>query len=191
MRVGYRNQTAQVPRQKYLNCEQFCTYSPPQHRVQSMQPHIVRLDPGLHLPSPPQARGPHARVFRASRNQLRFLEVPEYRAVGVRREGAIGVSDNELGARSVYVFRCGESSVYAFTADRTGQILPRIYPRIRWRLQREVTLQPRQPPLPTVRDTGVRPLTPIARAAAGLKSMIRPRTNGPRSLMRTTTARPL
>ena len=53
----------------------------------------------------------------------------------------MGVSDNELNARSVYVFRCGESGVYAFTVDRTGQIMPRIYPRIRWRLQREVTLQ--------------------------------------------------
>jgi hypothetical protein len=53
----------------------------------------------------------------------------------------MGVSDNELNARSVYVFRCGESGIYAFTVDRTGQILPRIYPRIRWRLQREVTLQ--------------------------------------------------
>jgi hypothetical protein len=53
----------------------------------------------------------------------------------------MGVGDNELNARSVYVFRCGESGVYAFTVDRTGQILPRIYPRIRWRLQREVTLQ--------------------------------------------------
>ena len=48
-----------------------------------------------------------------------------------------------------------------------------------------------QLPPATVNDTGARPLTPIARAAAGLKSMTRPRTNGPRSLIRTTTERPL
>jgi hypothetical protein len=48
-----------------------------------------------------------------------------------------------------------------------------------------------QPPRPTDNDTGARPLTPMARAAAGLKSMTRPATNGPRSLIRTTTARPL
>jgi hypothetical protein len=40
---------------------------------------------------------------------------------------------------------------------------------------------------PTLSDTSAMPLTPIARAAAGLKSMTRPRTNEPRSLMRTTT----
>jgi hypothetical protein len=40
-------------------------------------------------------------------------------------------------------------------------------------------------------DTGDTPLTPMACAAAGLKSITRPRTNGPRSLMRTTTERPV
>ena len=39
--------------------------------------------------------------------------------------------------------------------------------------------------------TGARPEKPNARAAAGITSMIRPGTNGPRSLIRTTTARPL
>ena len=53
----------------------------------------------------------------------------------------MGVSDDELNTHFLYVFRCGESGVYAFTADRTGQILPRIYPRVRWSLQRQVTLQ--------------------------------------------------
>ena len=53
----------------------------------------------------------------------------------------MGGSDNELDAHSVYVFRCGESGVYAFTADRTGRILPRIYPRLRWNLKRQVTFQ--------------------------------------------------
>jgi hypothetical protein len=44
---------------------------------------------------------------------------------------------------------------------------------------------------PTFSDTVATPLTPIARAAAGLKSMTRPCTKGPRSLMRTTTDRPV
>ena len=39
--------------------------------------------------------------------------------------------------------------------------------------------------------TGARPEKPNARAAAGVTSMTRPRTNGPRSLIRTTTERPL
>ena len=39
--------------------------------------------------------------------------------------------------------------------------------------------------------TGARPDIPSACAAAGVTSMMRPRTNGPRSLMVTTTERPL
>src|SRR5579872_3019562 len=46
-------------------------------------------------------------------------------------------------AKSVYVFRCGESGLYAFTADPNGHVLPsRIYPRIRWQFERRVTLRP-------------------------------------------------
>src|SRR5688572_17945416 len=39
----------------------------------------------------------------------------------------------------------------------------------------------------TESETGARPDIPIARAPAGVRSITRPRTNGPRSLMRTTT----
>ena len=39
--------------------------------------------------------------------------------------------------------------------------------------------------------TGASPENPSARAAAGERSMTRPRTNGPRSVMRTVTERPL
>jgi hypothetical protein len=43
---------------------------------------------------------------------------------------------------TIYLFRCGESGLYAFTADPSGQILPsRIYPQIRWRFERRVTLR--------------------------------------------------
>src|SRR6266849_3553172 len=44
---------------------------------------------------------------------------------------------------------------------------------------------------PTVSDTGARPSTPRTRAAPGLRSITRPRTYGPRSLMRTVAERPL
>jgi len=44
--------------------------------------------------------------------------------------------------KTIYVFRFGESGLYAFTADPKGHILPsRIYPRVRWRLERRVTLR--------------------------------------------------
>jgi hypothetical protein len=46
-------------------------------------------------------------------------------------------------AKTIYLFRCGESGLYAFTADPSGHILPsRIYPQIRWRFERRVTLRP-------------------------------------------------
>jgi hypothetical protein len=45
-------------------------------------------------------------------------------------------------AKTVYLFRCGESGLYAFTADPSGHVLPsRIYPQIRWRFERRVTLR--------------------------------------------------
>jgi hypothetical protein len=45
-------------------------------------------------------------------------------------------------AKTIYLFRCGESGLYAFTADPSGHILPsRIYPQIRWRFERRVTLR--------------------------------------------------
>src|ERR1035437_7684179 len=45
--------------------------------------------------------------------------------------------------------------------------------------------------LSTVSLTGVSPENPSARAAAGVTSITLPRINGPRSLIRTTTERPL
>jgi hypothetical protein len=45
-------------------------------------------------------------------------------------------------AKTVYLFRCSESGLYAFTADPSGHILPsQIYPQIRWRFERRVTLR--------------------------------------------------
>jgi hypothetical protein len=43
--------------------------------------------------------------------------------------------------KAIYVFRCNDTALYAFTADPSGQSLPsQIYPRISWRLERRVTL---------------------------------------------------
>jgi hypothetical protein len=45
-------------------------------------------------------------------------------------------------AKTIYLFRCGDSGLYAFTADRKGRMLPsRMYPRVRWRFERAVTLR--------------------------------------------------
>ena len=43
-------------------------------------------------------------------------------------------------AKTIYVFRCGESGLYAFTTDPKGHVLPsRIYPRVHWRFDRRLT----------------------------------------------------
>jgi hypothetical protein len=45
-------------------------------------------------------------------------------------------------AKTIYVFRCSDSGLYAFTTDPKGQMLPsRIYPQIHWRFQGSVTLR--------------------------------------------------
>jgi hypothetical protein len=58
------------------------------------------------------------------------------------------VSDQRPGGgrlalpRMLYVFRCGESGLYAFAIDPEGLTLPRrLYPRIRWSLERYVILR--------------------------------------------------
>jgi hypothetical protein len=51
------------------------------------------------------------------------------------------MSVNQSEAEAIYVFRCNDSALYAFTADSSGQSLPsKIYPRVSWRLERRVTL---------------------------------------------------
>jgi hypothetical protein len=45
-------------------------------------------------------------------------------------------------AEAIYLFRCGETGLFAFTADPNGQILPSgMYPQIKWRLEQRVTLR--------------------------------------------------
>jgi hypothetical protein len=69
------------------------------------------------------------------------------RAAAVVRRQEKGQSGEQPTAHlarptTIYVFRCDESGLYAFTADPEGHSLPwRLYPRICWRLQRCIMLQ--------------------------------------------------
>jgi hypothetical protein len=57
-------------------------------------------------------------------------------------------------SKTIYVFRCSGTGLYALTADPSGHILPsRIYPRIRWRFERRVTVQKNSPKQKLVRAT--------------------------------------
>jgi hypothetical protein len=57
-------------------------------------------------------------------------------------------------AKTIYVFRCTGTGLYALTTDPTGHILPsRIYPRIRWRFERRVTVEKNSPKQGIVRAT--------------------------------------
>jgi hypothetical protein len=56
-------------------------------------------------------------------------------------KGGTAMSANESESKEIYVFRCNDSALYAFTADSSGHFLPsKLYPRINWRLERRVTL---------------------------------------------------
>ena len=68
--------------------------------------------------------------------------MPRVRALNVVSEKC----DLKIGAQSpgrrIYVFRCEESGLYAFTADRKGCMLPsQIYPQISWRFEQTLTLR--------------------------------------------------
>jgi hypothetical protein len=44
--------------------------------------------------------------------------------------------DAQSPAKQVYVFRCNQSGLYAFTTDREGRMLPsQMYPQITWRFE--------------------------------------------------------
>ena len=48
--------------------------------------------------------------------------------------------DTRSPVKRIYVFRCDESGLYAFTADRKGRMLPsQIYPQIAWRFKQKLT----------------------------------------------------
>jgi hypothetical protein len=57
-------------------------------------------------------------------------------------------------AKTIYVFRCDGSGLYAFTGDSKGHILPsRIYPRIRWRFELTLRLDRNSPKGKMVKST--------------------------------------
>jgi hypothetical protein len=48
----------------------------------------------------------------------------------------------QSSAKHIYVFRCNESGLYAFTTDREGRMLPsQMYPQITWRFEHTVTFR--------------------------------------------------
>jgi hypothetical protein len=50
--------------------------------------------------------------------------------------------DAQSPAKQIYVFRCNESGLYAFTTDREGRMLPsQMYPQITWRFEHALTLR--------------------------------------------------
>ena len=49
----------------------------------------------------------------------------------------------QSSAKHIYVFRCNESGLYAFTTDREGRMLPsQMYPQITWRFEHTLTFRP-------------------------------------------------
>jgi hypothetical protein len=45
-------------------------------------------------------------------------------------------------SKTIHVFRCGDTGLFALTADRTGRLLPsQLYNQIRWRYDRRLTLR--------------------------------------------------
>ncbi len=50
--------------------------------------------------------------------------------------------DAQSPTQRIYVFRCDESGLYAFTADREGRMLPsQMYPQITWRFEHALTFR--------------------------------------------------
>ena len=50
--------------------------------------------------------------------------------------------DTQSPANRIYVFRCNETGLYAFTADREGCMLPsQMYPQITWQFEYTLLLR--------------------------------------------------
>jgi hypothetical protein len=68
--------------------------------------------------------------------------MPRARAANASSEKSDLRNGTPSPGRKVYVFRCEESGLYAFTADRKGRMLPsQIYPQISWRFEQALTLR--------------------------------------------------
>jgi hypothetical protein len=58
------------------------------------------------------------------------------------RRAILGPKRSNFATNTIYLFRCGDSGLYALTEDSSGSTLPsRIYPQIRWRFERLVTVR--------------------------------------------------
>jgi hypothetical protein len=63
-------------------------------------------------------------------------------ADGEDLEEHIAEPDAQSPAKRIFVFRCNESGLYAFTADRDGRRLPlQMYPQITWIFEHSLTLR--------------------------------------------------
>jgi hypothetical protein len=77
----------------------------------------------------------HMRWWQRRRNEMHGQSKRNLRISNPRRRSL-------WPAKPIYIFRCGESALFAFTTDRKGRILPSgIYPRVRWRLERTILLR--------------------------------------------------
>src|SRR5215469_17310671 len=68
--------------------------------------------------------------------------MPRPRGAHTVAEKSVSKIDPQSPVKWIYVFRCDESGLYAFTADRKGRMLPsQIYPQITWRFEQALTLR--------------------------------------------------
>jgi hypothetical protein len=64
------------------------------------------------------------------------------RAANTVSEKSVSKTGIQSPVKRIYVFRCDESGLYAFTADRKGCMLPSdIYPQVTWRFEQALTLR--------------------------------------------------
>ncbi len=64
------------------------------------------------------------------------------RANGASLEKHRGKIDAQSSAQRIFVFRCNESGLYAFTTDREGRMLPsHMYPQITWTFEHTLMLR--------------------------------------------------
>jgi hypothetical protein len=68
--------------------------------------------------------------------------MPRPRAANTVSEKGVSKIGTQSNVKRVYVFRCDESGLYAFTADRKGRMLPsQIYPQVTWQFEQALTLR--------------------------------------------------
>src|SRR6516162_3639629 len=77
-----------------------------------------------------------------SRTRKLGSNMPRPRAANTVSEKSVSKIDPQSLVKRIYVFRCNESGLYAFTADRKGRMLPsQMYPQITWQFEHTLTLR--------------------------------------------------